>query len=392
MLENKPWDHFVKEILTGSGSNFSNGPANYWVIHDEASKAAENITLTFLGISVACARCHNHPLDKWTQNDYYGLASFFSRVGRKPGDLGDLIIFESQTGGIKHPELDRALPPRPLGGEPLAPEISGNLRFHFANWLTSSENRYFLRATVNRIWQHFFGRGLVEPVDDMRQTNPASNEALMAALIQDFINHRFDVQHLIRTIMNSATYQASAEGRGLGPLGEYYHSRYPIRRLPAEVILDMICQVTGVPDQFQGFPLGTRALQLPDTRIKSHFLSIFGRPSREINSNAERSKDPTVHQALYLIHGTGLHEKLKSPSGTLSQFLDQGMSNEEVIRNLYWAAFSRPPNKIEMKEILQSLVSAESVFPGSDPNTEHRIALEDLALGLLTSKEFLFNH
>ena len=389
---NKPWDRFVREIVTASGSNYGNGAANYWVMHDEATKATENITHTFLGISVACARCHNHPLDKWTQEDYYGLSSFFSRVGRKPGDRGDVVIFESPTGEVPFPGRQGALPPRPLEGDPLAENAPGSRREHFAEWLTSRENRYFLRATVNRIWHHFLGRGLVEPVDDLRQTNPASNEDLVDALIRDFTEHGFDLRHLIRTIMNSATYQAGAGGGGPPELAEKYHSRFRVRRLPAEVILDMICQVTGVPERFPGFAPGTRALQLPDTRVASNFLSTFGRPPREINAHAERVKEPTVNQALHLIHGEGLHRKLQSKTGVLNRSLEQGLSRQEVIRNLYWAALSRPPTGNEMRELLETLGPAASASSGDKTSDLDRSGLVDLALGILTSKEFLFNH
>ena len=389
---NKPWDRFVREIVTATGSNTSNGAANYWVMHDEATKATENITHTFLGISVACARCHNHPLDKWTQEDYYGLSSFFSRVGRKPGDQGDVIVFESHSGEVRFPGRQNALPPRPLEGNPIAENAPGSRRQHFASWLTSPENRYFLRATVNRIWHHFLGRGLVEPVDDLRQTNPASNQDLMDALARDFTENGFDLRHLIRTIMNSATYQASAGGAGSPELAEKYHSRFGVRRLPAEVILDMICQVTGVPERFPGFPSGTRALQLPDTRVASNFLSTFGRPAREINAHAERVKEPTVNQALHLIHGEGLHRKLQSESGFLSRSLKAGLSRQEVIRNLYWAALSRPPTDEEMRELLETLGPAPSPSSSAEIMDAERNGLVDLAHGILTSKEFLFNH
>ena len=389
---NKPWDRFVREIVTAAGSSTGNGAANYWVMHDEATKVTENITHTFLGISVACARCHNHPLDKWTQEDYYGLSSFFSRVGRKPGDRGDVIIFESRTGEVPFPGRQEALPPRPLEGDPLPENAPGNRRQHFADWLTSAENRYFLRSTVNRVWHHFLGRGLVEPVDDLRQTNPASNEDLMDALVRDFAEHGFDLRHLIRTIMNSATYQASAGGGGPGELAEKHHSRFRIRRLPAEVILDMICQVTGVPEHFPGFPPGTRALQLPDTRVASNFLSTFGRPAREINAHAERVKEPTVNQALHLIHGEGLHRKLQSESGFLSRALEEGLSRQEVIRNLYWAALSRPPTGTEMRELLATLGPTGPASSGGGLTESDRNGLADLAQGILTSKEFLFNH
>ena len=291
VAENRPWDRFVREIITASGSNLTNGAANYYLLHDEPTALAENMTLTFMGISINCARCHNHPLDKWTQDDYYHLSSFFSRVGRKndvgygftdnPNSLKETTIFTAGRGEVIHPLLGRPLPPRPLeSAETIGDRPGRDRRLPLAQWLTSGENRYFVRAVVNRVWHHFMGRGLVHPADDMRETNVASNPRLLEALGRELVRSGFDLKSLIRTIMNSAAYQRSSRPQG-NSHDRKYHSHYLVRRLPAEVLLDVVSQVLGVPESFAGHPEGVRALQLPDSRVSSYALTLFGRPSRE---------------------------------------------------------------------------------------------------------------
>ena len=312
MAENRPWDQLVRQLVTAWGSNLENGAANYYVLHNEATKVAENATLTFMGLAIACARCHDHPLDRWTQDDYYSLSSYFSKVGRKDGDAGQTIVFRASGGDVPHPRLGAPLPPRPLGARMAAPVSGRDRRQDFAEWLTSGKNPYFARSMANRIWYHFMGRGLVDPVDDLRDTNPASNEELLKMLTAEFVRSGFDVKELIRAIMNSAAYQSSSARQG-GPEDGKYYSRFILRRLPAEVILDIISQVTGVSTKFQGYPPDTRALQLPDSKARSYFLTIFGRPKRELNSHAERANDATVSQALHLINSEALHQKLPVP-------------------------------------------------------------------------------
>ena len=400
VASNKPWDQFVRDILTASGSNFENGAANYFVLHDEPTALAENATLTFMGLSIGCARCHNHPLDKWTQDQYYALSSFFSRVGRKndlsigyadnPRSLGETTIFTAERGEVIHPRLGRPLPPRPLEGEFT---LEGtDRRQRLANWLTSPQNHYFLRSVVNRIWGHFMGRGLVEPADDMRETNAASNQELMQELTADFAERGFDVRQLIRTIMNSATYQASSEPASPSRDDKFY-SHYRIKRLPAEVIVDIISQVTGVPQQFKGYPAGIRAAQLPDSRVDSYALTVFGRPQRKISSYAERITHSTVSQVLHLVNGDVISEKLGSPASTLSHLIHRDLSEEEIIREIYWISLSRAPGKDELDEI--TAVFKEAMAPASSGAEKVRLrreVMEDFWAGLLMGKEFLFNH
>ncbi len=392
VAENRPWDKLVRELVTAWGSNIENGAANYYVLHNEATKVAENVTLTFMGLAIACARCHDHPLDRWTQDDYYSLSSYFSKVGRKDGDAGQTIVFAASGGDVPHPRLGAPLPPRPLGARMAAPVTPGDRRQDFAEWLTSGKNPYFARSLVNRIWYHFMGRGLVDPMDDLRDTNPASNEELLRTLTADFVHGAFDVKELIRTIMNSATYQSSSAGQGRPEDGKYY-SRFILRRLSAEVILDIISQATGVATAFQGYPPNTRALQLPDSRARSYFLTVFGRPKRELNSHAERVKDTTVSQALHLINGDALHQKLRSPEGTLERLLQEGLPDPEIVTEIFWTALSRAPEVEEFNRILKALSKAQE-WPAADSDRIQlrREILEDFFTGVLMSREFMFNH
>ena len=400
VAENKPWDRFVTEIVTASGSNLANGAANYYLLHDEPTVLAENMTLTFMGISINCARCHNHPLDKWSQDDYYHLSSFFSRVGRKndvgygfadnPNSLGETTIFTASRGEVIHPRLDRPLAPRPLESEETIDDLPGrDRRLPLAQWLTSGENRYFVRAVVNRIWHHFMSRGLVHPADDMRETNAPSNPQLLEALGRELVRTGFDLKSLIRSVMTSATYQRSSRPQGNSHDRKYF-SHYLIRRLPAEVLLDVVSQVLGVPEIFAGHPPGVRALQLPDSRVGSYALTLFGRPAREINAYSERVRSSTVPQVLHLLNGEFLSAKLRSPEGNLQRMLDAGLTDREIVRRNFWSSLSRPPTAREETDILELLHPDGD--PPSDADFVRRGRLEDFWAGLMMSKEFLFNH
>jgi len=386
--EDKPWDRFAREIFTSSGNTRQNGELNYFVIHKDPIDMTENATLAFMGQRITCARCHNHPLEKWTQKQYYQMANLFSRVGLKNGDEpGDTVVFAKVTGDINHPRLLRPLPPTPLDGSPMSLDSSDDRRVHFADWLTSPKNVYFSRSLVNRVWGNFMGRGIVHPVDDVRATNPASNQELFDALSQDFVKSGFDVKKLIRTIMNSSAYQLSAEANSTNQNDNIFYSKYIIKRLPGEVILDAYSQVTGVPSAFSGYPAGTRAMQLPDTQVKSQFLTIFGRPERLVCDSSERSFDPTIGQALNVINGDTLNKKLSAPDGNVALFLKLGLSDSKILDHLFVSAFSRYPREAEKSALLADLAESRSAMKDS-----RRQALEDMAWALLTSKEFLFNH
>ena len=346
-----------------------------------------------MGLAIACARCHDHPLDRWTQDDYYSLSNYFSRVGRKGGDAGQTILFRASVGDVAHPRIGTPLPPRPLGTGVASSESGRGRRIDFAEWLTSAENPYFARSVVNRIWYHFMGRGLVDPVDDLRDTNPASNQKLMKMLTTEFVGSGFDVKEMIRRIMNSATYQSSSGGPPIGFTDNKYYSRFILRRLPAEVILDIISQATGTSTQFPGYPPNTRALQLPDSQVRSYFLTVFGRPKRKLNSHAERVKDATVSQALHLINSEALHQKLRSPQSMLEELLKRRLPVREIVGEIFWIALSRAPESGELDRILTAISGAqESPRIRSDSAQLRREILEDFFTGVLMSKEFLFNH
>ena len=387
---NKPWDQMARELLTASGNTLSNGAANYYVLHKSPIAVTENVAMTFMGFSITCARCHNHPLERWTQKDYYQMANLFSRVGVKNGsDRGDLIVYPARTGEINHPRLNVPLDPRPLDGRPLPLDTPGDRREHFAEWLVSPENPFFARAMVNRVWKHFMGRGLVEAVDDIRDANPPSNPALLVALTRDFTGQRFDVRHLVRTIMSSATYQLTSVPTASNGTDLTYHSHYLARRLPAEVILDAIGQVTGVREEFPGYP-GRRALQLPDAAVDSYFLTAFGRPPRVTAFDSERQQEPSITQALHVINGDTINRKLASDKGLIQNLMDQAANEESVVERLYLAALSRYPSDDERRALAATLKAA-GTEPGAAEPAKRR-AVEDLAWAVLTSREFLFNH
>ncbi len=388
---NTPWDQFVYELTTASGRTDQNGATNYFLIHRSPIEIAENYTQAFLGLTLTCARCHNHPMEKWTQTEYYGFANLFARVSMKEdangGGKGDTAtIFSTREGEILHPRLGVAMPPRPLDGVPMPSHSRVDRRAYVGRWLTSPANKQFARTIVNRVWANYFGRGLVHPLDDLRFTNPASNEPLLDAVSAAFVKQGYDVKALMRMIMTSAAYQRSAEALPDNAKDDRFYSRYLTRRLPAEVILDAFSQVTGVHETFKGYSKGTRALQLPDTRVDSYFLTVFGRPERVVTSAAERMQDPTLPQALHTINGDTLNQKLMADDGLVARMLAQGRSNAEVLDELYWSALSRPATAQERAGILAALGDDQA-----DAAARRRV-LEDLAWAVLTSTEFLFNH
>ena len=390
---NKPWDKFVREIITASGNTLENGAANYYVIHKEPTDLNENLSQAFLGMSITCARCHNHPLEKWTQKQYYEMANLFGRVSLKNGvRAGDVSVYTSPTGDVNHPRLNKPLLPRPLDGEAI-PFEGQDRREHLAAWLTAPDNPYFARAIVNRVWKNFMGRGLVEAVDDMRGTNPPSNDELLAALTKDFVAHKFDTRHLMRTIMNSAAYQRSSQANETNAKDEKYYSKYVIKRLPAEAMLDVISQVTAVPTMFPDFAPGTRAVQLPDSRINQYFLKVFGRPVRVTTCECERSSEPTVQQALHIINGETLNQKLRTPGGFVDNVIKLGLSDEMMLNHLYLSAFARKPSEKELTNLLAAMKSSRAENKDAvAPIIARKQAVEDIVWAVLTSKEFLFNH
>lgn len=385
--QNKPWDQFAREILTATGSTVENGAANYFVLHKDPIDLTETTSQAFLGMSLTCARCHNHPLEKWTQNDYYGMANLFARVRLKNGDrAGETLVFSADRGDVNHPRAGVPMPPKPLDAAPMPLDAPDDRRERLAAWLTSPDNPYFSRAIANRVWRNFMGRGLVEAEDDLRLTNPPSNEELLSALARDLSGHGFDVRHLIRAIMNSTAYQRDSSPVTGNETDQRFYSRYIPRRLPAEVMLDAISQVTGAPTSFPGYPTGTRALQLPDSQVASYFLTAFGRPQRVQTCSCEREEEPNVAQALHLSNGDTINNKLRAKDGTVAALVKEGLPDEQVVERIYLLALSRKPTLGERNRVLAALRR----FPAGE--ADRREAIEDLFSAVLTTKEFLFNH
>lgn len=385
--ENKSWDRFVREILTAQGSTLENGAANFFVLHKEPIELTETTTQAFMGMSLTCARCHNHPLEKWTQRDYYQMANLLSRVRLKNGEReGEILVLATTDGEINHPRLGIPLPPRPLEGKEIALTQEQDRREALVSWLTSGENPYFAKALVNRVWRNFMGRGIVEAEDDLRLTNPPSNPELLDALAKDFVAHGYDVKHLMRTILTSNAYQRASLTSAGNTKEDRYYSRYYVKRLPAEVLLDAVSQVTGISTDFAGYGKGTRALQLPDSQVASYFLTTFGRPERNQTCACERQQEPNIAQALHLSNGDTVNDKLRAMGGAIDAMLDQKMAGEQILRRLYLSALSRLPTQKEQERLLPFLME------GGQDRATRRTVLEDLFWSVLTSKEFLFNH
>ncbi|MCH7988143.1 MAG: DUF1553 domain-containing protein [Planctomycetes bacterium] len=396
--ENTPWNEFARQIVTAKGSTFSKGAANFFALHEDPLDMAETVSMAFLGMSINCARCHDHPLEKWTNDQYYGLANMFSRVRGKgwggdsrSGD-GNRVIFTATAGELIQPRTGKAQPPRPLDGAAVAFDSTLDRRIPLADWLTAPENPYFSKAIVNRVWANFLGVGIVENVDDLRLTNPPSNVALFDALADYLVKNEYDLKALMRLILTSQTYQRSSQSVPGNEADERFYSRYYPKRLKAEVLLDAFSQVADAPTKFPDYPDGTRALQLRDTAVASYFLSTFGRPERIITCDCERSDEPSMTQVLHIMNGETLNEKLsrkadekkKTKINRIGQLLAEKTPNEKIIDEAYLSALCRLPNADEKANILKILSETEP--------KEKRLVIEDLYWSILSSKEFLFNH
>ncbi len=385
MRDNKPLDQFVRDILTAQGSTYSNGPANFFRVAANSLDRAEAVAQTFLGIRMQCARCHHHPFEKWSQDDYYGLAAFFARVNTKTSQEfglfgGEQVVVVQAAGEVAHPKRGGVVKPTPLE----APSVEDPIdrRRALASWLTSPDNMLFARNVANRFWGYLLGRGLVEPIDDMRATNPPSNPELLDALAKDFIAHKFDQKHLLRTIMNSHAYQLSSEATRANKRDDMFHSHFLVRRLTAEQLFDAVNSVTQTQDKFTGLPLGTRAIQLPDPAVNSYFLDTFGRAARQINCECERSSEPNMSQALHLMNSDFIQGKLTNGNGRAQRLLKENKTNREIIEEFYFVTFSRPPLDDELEIADEIITKAPSRKEG----------VEDLLWALINSREFIFNH
>jgi Protein of unknown function (DUF1553)/Protein of unknown function (DUF1549)/Bacterial Ig-like domain (group 2) len=394
---NVPWDQLVQKLLTSTGSTLENGGGNFFILHDEPTKIAETVSTAFLGMSIACAKCHNHPMEKWTNDQYFAFANLFSRVRSKNGPVADeRVIFSASDGDIVQPLTGKPQVPMPLDGKPLPMNSVEDRRIAMSRWLTAPENPYFARAITNRVWSSFFGTGLVEAVDDLRMTNPASNEKLLSESATFLVKNKFDLKALMRAILQSSTYQRSSVALPENKDDTRFYARYYPRRLMAEVMLDAVSSVTAVPTTFRvdkrnanrgignAYPMGYRALQLPDSNTASYFLTSFGRAERVQTCSCERTNEPSMAQALHIANGDTLNEKLTAKDNRLDKLLTSAESDAQIIDEAYLTALSRPASEREKQEVLRVLASAQP--------EERRKTLEDVFWGLMSSREFLFNH
>jgi len=390
VANNTPWDEFAREVVLSKGSTFENGAANFYALHQDPQDMSETVSMAFLGMSINCARCHDHPLEKWTNDEYYGMASLFARVRGKGwgGDFrngdGNRSVFLAERGEVIQPRTGRPQLPKPLDGEAIPFDTEFDRREHLANWLTSPTNPYFSRAIVNRVWANFLGVGIVEKVDDLRLTNPPSNDRLMAALAAELVRYKYDLKSLMRLILTSQTYQRSSTPLPENAGDERFYARFYPRRLKAEVLLDAVADATDVPTEFKDHPAGTRALQLKDTAVASYFLDTFGRPERVLTCTCERSDEPSMTQVLHLANGKTLLGKLEAKEGRIAKLIADNADADRIGEELFLSALSRLPTTTEQA----ALVAAFSEAPADD----RRAVLEDLFWSVLTSREFLFQH
>lgn len=387
--DNVPVDAFAREIVTAEGSTFINGPANYYRIGRNAEDWAETTAQVFLGIRVGCAKCHHHPFEKWSQDDYYGMTAFFSRLGTKNsqefGLFGrETVVFLRPAGEASHPRKGGVVKPLPLDGNPGASwDDPFDRRKKLADWLTAADNRMFSRNVVNRFWGYTMGRGLVEPLDDMRATNPASNPDLLNALADDFVKSKFDMKHLLRVIFTSRAYQLDSAPTAANSVdaANVHFTRYTVKRLTAEQLADAVDSVTGTREKYTGLPLGTRAIQLPDSEVKSYLMDTFGRPARQVLCECERTTKPNIAQAMHLLNGDFLNKKIADKAGRVEKLVAAKAPLPKAIEELYLAAWSRLPSKDELAKAEGWVKSAPTPREG----------LQDLLWVLINSREFLFN-
>lgn len=395
--QNTPWDEMVRDLMTATGSTLENGAANFFTLHDEPTKLAETTSVAFLGMSIACAKCHNHPMEKWTNDQYYAFANLMSRVRAKTTGIKDeQVIFSATSGDLIQPLTGKPQQPAPLDAQTVSMTSTQDRRVPLAKWLTAPENPYFSRSITNRVWANFFGSGLVNAVDDLRMTNPASNEKLLNEAAAHLVKNRFDLKALMRAILQSQTYQRSSVAIAGNATDTRFYSRYYPKRMMAEVMLDAVSQVTAAPTAFETnrrnanrkngetYPMGYRAVQLPDTNTTNYFLNAFGRPDRVQTCDCERTNEPSMAQALHIANGDTLNQKLSQKKNRVDQLMASGKTDAEIVDEVYLLALARFPTAKEKSGMT-------TLLAGAAP-TDRRHLLEDIFWGVMSSRDFVFNH
>lgn len=387
LRDGRPMDEMVRDIITAEGSTFTEGPANYFMVAKNPADWAETTSQLFLGVRIGCAKCHHHPFEKWSQDDYYGMSAFFVRLGTKASQEFGLfgreqVVYLKSTGEQTHPRKGGVVKARPLDGQPMDDPI--DRRVKLAEWVTAPGNPFFARNLANRFWGYVMGRGLIEPLDDLRATNPPTNPELIDALANHLVEVKFDLKKFLGTIFRSQAYQLSSktEPGNKADVQNIYYARFGVRRLTAEILADAVDYATGTQTKYPGLPLGTRAIALPDTEVKSFFLDTFGRPPRQITCECERMSQPNIAQALHLLNGTELNKKIADPKGRIEKSLAGKKTPEALVEELYLVTLSRPPRAEEIDRAKHWISQAGSSKEG----------MQDLMWVLLNSREFLFNH
>ncbi|MCA9066321.1 MAG: DUF1549 domain-containing protein, partial [Planctomycetaceae bacterium] len=380
--QNLPYDQFVDQILTAAGPTLGETPAGFFQVQKDPKQLAQATSQLFLGVRIECAQCHHHPFEKWDQSDYVALAGFFTGVTRKNDVRGGQKIGDSAGQDLTHPRTGDTVRAAGLDAEPISTEQSTSRRAAYARWVTSSDNPFFARTIANRLWAHYLGRGIVEPVDDLRATNPATNEPLLNALTDLVIQSDFDLKQVTRTILSTQAYQLSCEPVGSNAADEQNYSHFGWKPLPAEVLLDAISQTTDVPEDFPGWPRGYRAIQIWDNKLPSPFMEVFGRPTRQTVCACERGTEPGIAQALHLLNAPRLANKIDTRDGRAQQLAESNLTNEAIVEELCLVTLCRFPSDAERSRLLTVFTEAPS----------RQEAVEDILWTLLNTKEFLFNH
>ena len=382
---NVPMDKLAQDLLTAKGGTFANPAANFYKVETDVLKLSENVAQVFMGMRMQCAQCHNHPFDRWTMNDYYGFAAFFAQVGRKTGeDQRETVVFNRGNGGVRHPVGNRDIPPKFLGADGGTPAEGQDRREVMAKWLASPQNPMFARNLANIVWAHFFGQGIVEPVDDVRISNPASNPELLEELGKRFTDSNYNFKKLVRDLCASRTYQLTPKSNSTNLEDTRNFAKGSIRRLRAEILLDAITQVTATKNRFRGLPEGSRAVEIADGRTTTYFLTTFGRASRDTVCACEVKMEPNLSQALHLLNGDTVNSKIQS-GGLVASMTKEGKTPDQIIEEFYWRSLSRPPTQTEQTKLA-------TYFEEAKTPAEKSIVLNDLFWAVLNSKEFIFNH
>ena len=382
----KTFDRMIDELVTAQGSIYTYGPANYYRVAKNPEDLAETTAQLFMGVRLQCAKCHHHPFEAYGQDDYYGLAAYFARIRSKNSDEFGLfgreqVVFVNKAGEVNQPRSGKRMTPRPLGAAPADDPV--DRRRALSRWLTDPKNPWTARNVANRYWGYLMGSGLVNPIDDLRETNPPSNPELLDALSSEFVRSGYDLKALMRLILKSRTYGLSALPTPDNRLDSAFFTHYRVKRLTAEQLLDALNAATGTSEKFAQRPAGTRSISLPDTTFKSYFLDTFGRPVRALSCECERGADPNLSQALHLMNGEVVNRKINAPEGRLDALLkDKALGDAKLVRTLYLLAFGRPPEPHEVEVATKIIAEGPSRSQGA----------QDLFWGLLNSKEFVFNH